>query len=230
MKNTFLIILTVFITGTIFSQTSFLVVNLNKMPVDGAHIFRNQKLIGYTSKEGKFSMPNMPLGDTVFFKMNEFSAIHVVSEDTRKMTQTITLYYSVAIIQQSYEPTYSDIHNDPVAAVEVTSKEEQIYNDTDEPAEFPGGREEIKKYLKKNLRYPESAFQANVQGKCYLRLVVEKNGEILDFKVTRGVPDCPECDEEAKRLVRNFPKFKPAKLNGAVVRSYYVVPVIFKLD
>ena len=67
------------------------------------------------------------------------------------------------------------------------------------------------------------------KGNALLGLWWKKNGQILDFKVTRGVPG-PECDEEAKRLVRNFPNFKPAKLNGAVVRSYYVVPINFKLD
>ena len=226
MKNTFLILFTFFITAISFSQTSFLVVNEDKIPIGGAHIYYKQKLMGCTNEEGKFSMPNMPLGDTVFFITTQTFVSHVVSENRRKVSQTITLHSPKVsnLTENHYSPLTEEIVKKEIV------KGEQIYNDTDEPAEFLGGREEIKKYLKKNLRYPESAFQANVQGKCYLRLVVEKNGEILDFKVTRGVPDCPECDEEAKRVVRNFPKFKPAKLNGAVVRSYYVVPVIFKLD
>lgn len=223
MKNNFLILLTVFITGTIFSQTSFLVVNEDKIPVDGVQIFRKQKLIGNTSKGGKFSIKNMPLGDTVFFKMNEISVIHVVSENTRKTTQTITLHSPMIEILQPNDDYFSPPEM-------VTMAEEHIYLDVDEMAIFPGGREELDKYLAKNLRYPENAIKNEIEGKCYLRFVVEKNGQISDIKVERGVPNCPECDQEAKRLVRSFPNWIPAKVNGEAVRSYFDLPVVFRLD
>lgn len=223
MKNNFLILLTVFITGTIFTQTSFLVVNEDKIPVDGVQIFHKKKLIGNTSKGGKFSIKNMPLGDTVFFKVNEISEIHVISENTRKTTQTITLHSPMIEVLQPNDDYFSPPEM-------VTMAEEHIYLDVDEMALFPGGREELDKYLAKNLKYPENAIKNEIEGKYYLRFVVEKNGEITNVKITRSVQHCPECDNEAKRVVRSFPKFKPAKLNGAVVRSYYVVPVIFKLD
>ena len=125
----------------------------------------------------------------------------------------------------------NDFIPDPVETKKVEEKiEEKIYMDVDEAAEFPGGRGEMMKYLASKMKYPETAIQAGIEGKCYLRFIVGTDGTIQDVRVTRGVPDCPECDAEAKRVVRSMPKWKPGKNGGKGVRSYFDLPVNFRLN
>lgn len=124
-----------------------------------------------------------------------------------------------------------DFIPDPVEVKKPIEKvEEKIYMDVDEAAEFPGGRGEMMKYLASKMKYPETAIQAGIEGKCYLRFIVGTDGTIQDVRVTRGVPDCPECDAEAKRVVRSMPKWKPGKNGGKGVRSYFDLPVNFRLN
>lgn len=121
----------------------------------------------------------------------------------------------------------------PVAASTpppVEIKEEPVFLDVEESAEYPGGRAEMMKYLANNMKYPETAIQAGIEGKCYLRFIVGTDGKIQDVRISRGVPDCPECDKEAARVVRSMPKWKPGKNSGKAVRSYFDLPVNFKLN
>lgn len=108
-------------------------------------------------------------------------------------------------------------------------QEEVIYDIVDEPAEFPGGLTGMREFLRVNFKYPERAEELGLQGKCYLKLTIWKTGEIKEIKVKRGVMDCPECDQEAIRLVRLMPKWIPGKVNGAAVNSYFMLPMVFKV-
>lgn len=109
-------------------------------------------------------------------------------------------------------------------------QEEIIYDYVDEPAEFPGGLIGMREFLRVNFKYPERAEELDLQGKCYLKLTIWKTGEIKEVKVKKGVVDCPECDQEAIRLVRLMPKWLPGKVNGAAVNSYFILPIVFKVN
>jgi TonB family protein len=104
-----------------------------------------------------------------------------------------------------------------------------VYPYVDESAEFPGGRTALYTFLADNIVYPKAAWEKGIQGRCYLKFVVSKTGEISDVKVLRGVPDCPECDAEALRVVKLMPKWKPGKNGSKEVNSYFNLPVSFKI-
>lgn len=106
---------------------------------------------------------------------------------------------------------------------------EPVYDIVDEPANFPGGLGEMRKFLTTNLQYPKKAEELGIQGKCYLKLVIWKTGEIKDVKIKKGVSDCPECDQEAIRLVRLMPNWIPAKIKGEAVNSYFLLPMSFRI-
>lgn len=93
--------------------------------------------------------------------------------------------------------------------------------------EFVGGQRELSRYFSNNLKYPAAAKQNNVQGKVYLSFIVEKDGQITDVKVKQGLGS--SCDEEAVRLLRNSPKWRPGFVKDQPVRTYYVLPVTFQL-
>jgi len=86
------------------------------------------------------------------------------------------------------------------------------------------------KYLSDNLRYPKAAQEAEVTGKVVVEFVVEKDGSITSVRVVRGKDLGNGLPEEAVRVVSAGPKWKPATQNGQVVRSYFTLPIDFKLQ
>lgn len=93
--------------------------------------------------------------------------------------------------------------------------------------EFPGGMEAFAKYLRKNLRYPDRAVQAGIQGRVFVSFVVEKDGRLTDVKVLRGIGY--GCDEEATRVLKKSPLWNPGIQNKREVRVLYTIPLVFQM-
>jgi len=91
-----------------------------------------------------------------------------------------------------------------------------------------GGMGKFYEYLGKNIRYPAVAKENGTQGKVFLTFVVEKDGSLTDVKVLRGIGS--GCDEEAMRVLRAAPRWKPGIQNGRPVRVQYNVPISFTLQ
>jgi len=97
----------------------------------------------------------------------------------------------------------------------------------DEYPEFAGGMKAFTKYMERNLRYPSQAQEDGVQGKVFLSFVVEKDGSITDVKVLRGIGF--GCDEEAVKVIKKSPLWKPGRNKGNPVRVRYNMPINFNL-
>lgn len=97
-------------------------------------------------------------------------------------------------------------------------------------AEFPGGKNELIKFLSENIQYPEVAKKNKVSGKSVVKFTIDIDGSISDVKIIRPMETCPECDEEAIRVVKTMPNWTPAKKAGKTVKSYYVLPFQFVMD
>ena len=110
----------------------------------------------------------------------------------------------------------------------VKPKEEEIFVAVEQLAEFPGGQAALMKWLSNNIRYPESAQQNDIQGRVIVKFVVEKDGSIGQATIAKGVDK--DLDREAIRVVKKMPKWQPGKNNGVAVRSYFNLPVVFKLQ
>lgn len=106
-------------------------------------------------------------------------------------------------------------------------KEEEIFQAVEQPAEFPGGSNALMKFLRDNIRYPETAQQNDIQGRVTVEFVVEKDGSIGQVHVIKGVDK--DLDKEAIRVTKKMPKWQPGKNNGVAVRSYFRLPVVFRL-
>jgi TonB family protein len=96
-------------------------------------------------------------------------------------------------------------------------------------ASFPGGIDEMYKFITDNLKYPQEALENEIEGRVITEFVVEVDGSITDIKVLFGMGY--GCDEEAIRIISLMPKFKPAEFatNGMKVRQYWNLPITFKL-
>jgi len=106
-------------------------------------------------------------------------------------------------------------------------EEEQIFTIVEEMPSFPGGEAELFKYLGKNIKYPQMATDAGISGVVYVTFVVDKDGKIRDAKVLRGIGG--GCDEEAVRVVKSMPTWKPGKQRGKSVTVQYNLPIRFTL-
>jgi len=93
--------------------------------------------------------------------------------------------------------------------------------------EYQGGQKALGKFLASRLRYPVRARENKIQGKVYIGFVVEKNGSLSDFKVIRGIGG--GCDEEAIRVLKLSPLWRPGYFNGKPVRTSYTLPITFQL-
>jgi len=98
----------------------------------------------------------------------------------------------------------------------------------EEMPEYPGGVQELRKFIAQTVRYPEAAQKKSIQGKVYVSFVVEKDGSVGAAKVVRGVD--PSLDQEALRVVGLLPKWTPGKQKGEAVRVSYTIPISFKLE
>lgn len=106
----------------------------------------------------------------------------------------------------------------------------EVYDNSgvDEFPEFTGGMKAFTKYMERNLRYPYQAQEENVMGKVFVSFVVERDGSITDVKVLRGIGF--GCDEEAIKVIKKSPLWKPGKNKGIPVRVRYNMPITFTLS
>ncbi len=93
--------------------------------------------------------------------------------------------------------------------------------------EFPGGLENMYKYIKDNLKYTDIAKKTNITGTIYVEFTVEKDGSLTDVHVVRGIGG--GLDEEAIRVVESMPKWQPARQGGMPVKVKYQIPIAFNL-
>ncbi|TNE56089.1 MAG: energy transducer TonB [Bacteroidetes bacterium] len=98
----------------------------------------------------------------------------------------------------------------------------------DVEATFPGGPAAMQQWIAKNVKYPQTSIELGEQGKVYVSFVVEPDGAITGVKVERGVSD--DLDREAKRLVRNMPKWVPGEAGGKKARTRCRLPINFTLN
>lgn len=94
--------------------------------------------------------------------------------------------------------------------------------------EYHGGSKALARYLGSALRYPVQARENRTQGKVYIGFVVEKNGTLSDFKVIKGIGN--GCDEEAIRVLKLSPPWKPGMVEGHPARTAYVQPITFQIS
>ena len=116
----------------------------------------------------------------------------------------------------------------PVEVVEEDVQEQEIFQIVEEMPSYPGGDQKLMEFVAKNIKYPQIARETGIQGRVFVGFVVEPDGSVSNVKVLRGIGG--GCDEEAMRVVKSMPKWKPGKQRGKAVRVSYMLPVNFKLQ
>ena len=112
--------------------------------------------------------------------------------------------------------------------VEEEVVEQEIFHIVEEMPAFPGGEAKLLKYVATHIKYPQIARETGIQGRVFVGFVVEPDGSVSNVKILRGIGG--GCDEEAVRVIKSLPKWKPGKQRGKAVRVSYQIPVLFKLQ
>jgi TonB family protein len=104
----------------------------------------------------------------------------------------------------------------------------KVYYNVDEMPEFPGGKDALAKFIAENIVYPEDAKKEKIQGKVFVSFTVDKNGEVKDAEIARGIHDL--LDEEALRVIDEMPVWNPGKQEDILVDVRFTMPIQFALD
>jgi protein TonB len=137
-------------------------------------------------------------------------------------TQEEVKEVQVSTVNQEGSKDIIDVPTDPVVV-----EEEKVFTVVEEMPSFPGGEEQLFKYLRNNIKFPAVARENGIQGRVFVTFVVDKDGKVKDAKILRGIGG--GCDEEALRVIRNMPDWKAGKQNGRAVSVQYNLPVNFTL-
>ncbi len=106
--------------------------------------------------------------------------------------------------------------------------DEPVYSFASEMPEFTGGTEQMYSFIKENIQYPEIALENGVEAKIPVSIVIRKNGEITRIKVLKQAGW--GLDEEAVRIIKSMPPWKPGKTDGIPVNVKFIIQIKFNIN
>ena len=98
----------------------------------------------------------------------------------------------------------------------------------EEMPEFSGGEAALRNFLSNTVKYPLVAAEKGIQGKVYVKFILEKDGTVSNITIATSVH--PLLDLEAIRVISLMPKWIPGRQKGKPVRVSYTVPINFALE
>ena len=115
--------------------------------------------------------------------------------------------------------------NEQVAVASPTLYEDTLYTHVEKLPEFPG---DWRGYLQRNLQYPDEAQAGDIEGKVQVQFIVDKEGNISEVRALNDPGG--GLGEEAMRIIRRSPAWRPAEQNGRKVKYMHVQTIIFRLQ
>lgn len=116
--------------------------------------------------------------------------------------------------------------NSSITTSNQQSKNVEIYTAVEKNPTFIGGQSELIKYINHKLGELISPDEIEVEGSVILQFVVEKDGNLSDIKVARGLSK--KENETAILIVESMPKWEPGRQRGIPVNVRYTMPISFK--
>jgi len=159
--------------------------------------------------------------------VNRYKEVHV-NFDLKKKKVTIGKEDFVDLRNfMKTEPGYGSEFIDSIIENSPRSDSDEIFTVVEEQPSYPGGEEKKIKFLQDNIHYPNSAIKKGIQGKVFVTFVVEKDGLLSNVRVLRGIGG--GCDDEAMRVVKLMPRWKPGRQRGTLLRVQFNLPIKFTL-
>ena len=165
--------------------------------------------LGLTACGGNFDSPS----SQIMGKSENYDVFDTIELDDEYVFDTIA---------------YDSVLEESGALEDEVKREEAAFQCVERMPEFPGEEQAMCEFFSKNIKYPQAAQDSNIQGKVFVQFVVEKDGSITNAVILRDIGG--GCGEEALRVVKMMPKWKPGEMRGQKVRVQYVLPVPFTFN
>ena len=162
----------------------------------------------------KIPPPEPPKAPPVIEEVSDDTEIEV---DLKDLALDVEIFDDTPIPDFKFEKTEEE--EAPAAPFETF---------VEENASFTGGQKAYAKFLKKNLKYPNQARRMGIEGKVFVRFIIEKDGRITEVEAVKGIGF--GCDQEAVRVISMSPQWNPGKQRGRPVRQQMIIPIYFRLD
>ena len=187
------------------------------------------------NKSNRIALIKYGLSAPLFILMLILSSATVNNSKTvrffSKKTESIFLT-PATVTKVINEQSGKEISNKKVSFLSIKDtvpiKDNKVFTSVEQVPEFPGGLNEFYKFLSSNIRYPSESREKGIQGRVIISFIVEKDGELTNFKIAKSVKN--DIDDEALRVLKMSPKWRPGFQNGLPVRVAYSVPIAFTLD
>lgn len=111
----------------------------------------------------------------------------------------------------------------PPPPEEEEEEEPEVFIIVQDMPELIGGMDAIYQ----NLRYPEIARQAGIEGRVVVRFVIDEEGRVTNPEIIRGIGG--GCNEAAIAAVQQV-RFTPGRQRGRAVKVQYTIPIVFRLQ
>lgn len=175
-----------------------------------------------------FEIISEPLSDEIIRDFEKQNLIDLTaSKINNRLLSKIQCNYIYCTFSWDFPPkSVKPVEAPPEELIPTNPTKEIASIETDE-ADYIGGRIEFEKFLEKNLIFPEKAKNSKIEGKVYVRFVINADGTSKDYSILKYVGF--DCDEEAIRLIKLVPKWIPRRQNGKYVESEFTYSIAFKL-
>lgn len=112
----------------------------------------------------------------------------------------------------------------------VQALAQQVYlpHEVEKQAEPAGGLTTLNQFINSNLQIPLQSSVKGVNGRVYLKGIVQPDGSMSNIEVTRGIDTL--CNAAAISVLAMYKAWQPAMLGGQRVRQAVFFPVAFKAE
>lgn len=107
------------------------------------------------------------------------------------------------------------------------SQKDIVFTEVEVVPEPVGGMLKFMTWVSNNYDYPKAAMENAVNGIIEISFVVERDGSLTDFKITKDLGH--GTGEAALKLMRSAAKWNPGIQNGKKVRVSYTLPIRLNL-
>ena len=237
---------------TITNETIAEALGIQKDDIEGITVLIDNAATTIFGERGKNGVVDIKVVKSAFLnrlpgiQKNEDGTYSINGRKVQKILVNGKEFFKALSDDQETPTIQNAIHDDPIFEV------------VEEPAQYPGGQAALMQYLAQNIRYPKISAENGVQGRVLVQFVVEKDGSLSNFAIVKKSGDTitknaqsgitvnalgsateeskvPQeafdaLNAEAVRVLREMPKWIPAKQRGQEVRMRYTLPITFRLQ
>ena len=148
-------------------------------------------------------------------------AVSAVINDASSATPVDNIHYKVT--EKSDESIQITERNSDVVVTEKADAPGTLqFIKTETAPNFPGGKDKLRAFINKNIKFPETAYKDGVLNMdAVVQLTIAKDGMVKDAKIVKS--SGKTLDGEALRVAFMLPQFHPGLNNGLPAESSYTL-------